>query len=457
MSPGCGRNVTHLFFSKPTVDFDALFAEIRDRCADDDDRTRSILTFNETFRLRAADDSIRTRVTLAEHWLASGDGFLLVTLGWLAVQDLLTSGELVAAERWIGELRTVLARNGAPFDVDTARNAWGMALQLFMLTGQFDAARALLFEGRPSDTFFCFLAASSVAALAFHSGDHALMTRATDLADREEPPYKLPSAMNVRYMGALMAGDFDRAYAMTDDLLLTYRSVLRPENRARLVPLMNVAALATGSTQAVRDRESELRSVMDWKPGSLLLASTYLCQVQLHLAEESNDAAADSAHLLLRVAVEHGFALMVVDALEALALVADRRSATDIATRLLSAALAERDRIGYRGLLVASPTTYSDLLTRTIRAEDPMTVPAAVEYAQRSRGERGRPSHGWPSLTPTELLVVDLVAEGRTNADIARTLTMSTATVKSHLTHVFTKLAIANRAELTAKALSRRS
>ncbi|MEI2655391.1 MAG: LuxR C-terminal-related transcriptional regulator [Microthrixaceae bacterium] len=42
-----------------------------------------------------------------------------------------------------------------------------------------------------------------------------------------------------------------------------------------------------------------------------------------------------------------------------------------------------------------------------------------VDLVRRSRGERGRPAFGWDSLTPTELAVLGLVAEGLTNPEIA--------------------------------------
>jgi DNA-binding NarL/FixJ family response regulator len=79
----------------------------------------------------------------------------------------------------------------------------------------------------------------------------------------------------------------------------------------------------------------------------------------------------------------------------------------------------------------------------------------AVAYASRSRGPRQRPTRGWDSLTPTEEQVVGLVAEGLSNPQIAERLFVSRATVKTHLSHVFTKLDIANRAELAAFASRR--
>lgn len=50
-------------------------------------------------------------------------------------------------------------------------------------------------------------------------------------------------------------------------------------------------------------------------------------------------------------------------------------------------------------------------------------------------------------LTRRELEVLELVAQGATNARIARTLTISEGTVKGHMKHIFRKLGSANRAE----------
>ena len=81
-----------------------------------------------------------------------------------------------------------------------------------------------------------------------------------------------------------------------------------------------------------------------------------------------------------------------------------------------------------------------------------LTAQAVVSYARRSRGPRQRPEHGWDSLTPTEREVVRLVTEGLSNPDIAARLFISRATVKTHLTHIFTKLDVINRARLAALA-----
>ena len=80
-----------------------------------------------------------------------------------------------------------------------------------------------------------------------------------------------------------------------------------------------------------------------------------------------------------------------------------------------------------------------------------LSVAEAVAYVQRSRGERGRPSVGWASLTPTEQQVAALVSEGLSNGTVAKRLFVSVPTVKTHLTHIYAKTGTANRTELALR------
>ncbi|MEU1086610.1 response regulator transcription factor [Streptomyces sp. NPDC005892] len=57
-----------------------------------------------------------------------------------------------------------------------------------------------------------------------------------------------------------------------------------------------------------------------------------------------------------------------------------------------------------------------------------------------------------PPLTPRELEVVLLLADGLTNAEIASALSISTGTVKTHLSNVQAKLGARNRVEIAAWA-----
>jgi DNA-binding NarL/FixJ family response regulator len=62
-----------------------------------------------------------------------------------------------------------------------------------------------------------------------------------------------------------------------------------------------------------------------------------------------------------------------------------------------------------------------------------------------------KPTHG---LTQRELEVLNLVARGMSNADIARALFITTKTVKYHLTAIFGRLGVRNRTEAAASAIA---
>jgi DNA-binding CsgD family transcriptional regulator len=73
-------------------------------------------------------------------------------------------------------------------------------------------------------------------------------------------------------------------------------------------------------------------------------------------------------------------------------------------------------------------------------------------WAERARAELGRIGGraAADGLTPTEERVAELVAEGRSNKDVAAALFVSVRTVEANLTRVYAKLGIRSRSELAA-------
>jgi DNA-binding NarL/FixJ family response regulator len=102
--------------------------------------------------------------------------------------------------------------------------------------------------------------------------------------------------------------------------------------------------------------------------------------------------------------------------------------------------LAEAVRAAAAGDSLVSPSVTVRLLKHLTETETP---PPAVP---------ARPSPVTEPLTDRELDVVRLVAQGRTNAEIAAGLYVSLSTVKTHLSSVQLKLAARNRVEIAAWA-----
>jgi len=82
---------------------------------------------------------------------------------------------------------------------------------------------------------------------------------------------------------------------------------------------------------------------------------------------------------------------------------------------------------------------------RVNRSEGSLTGPVGTTDAEKVRS-------GWDSLTAAERRVADLVAQGYTNREAAAKLFLSFYTIDSHLRHIFAKLGISSRVQLTRVA-----
>jgi predicted ATPase/class 3 adenylate cyclase/DNA-binding CsgD family transcriptional regulator len=170
-----------------------------------------------------------------------------------------------------------------------------------------------------------------------------------------------------------------------------------------------------------------------------------------------------TAHESLDVAVAVGDPADIANALHCIADAAAAVESHAEAARLTGAAAGVRERFGLVPVPNNRHAPYEELAREALGdAYDAafaegreLSTDEAIAYSRRGRGERKRPSSGWASLTPTELDVVRLVAEGLTNPQIAKRLFVSRNTVKMHLSNVFAKLGVATRSALTAEATRR--
>jgi DNA-binding NarL/FixJ family response regulator len=93
---------------------------------------------------------------------------------------------------------------------------------------------------------------------------------------------------------------------------------------------------------------------------------------------------------------------------------------------------------------------------RLVASGDALLAPSVTrrliaEFAQQHRPRSLDPS-SLGALTPRELEVLELIARGQSNAEIADTLYLSENTVKTHVTHVLDKLGLRDRVQAVIHA-----
>ena len=93
---------------------------------------------------------------------------------------------------------------------------------------------------------------------------------------------------------------------------------------------------------------------------------------------------------------------------------------------------------------------------RLVAAGDALLAPAITRRLVEEFVRRPPPGSGPPAelsqLTERELEVLKLIARGLSNAEIAAELYLSEATVKTHITHVLTKLNLRDRVQAVVLA-----
>jgi DNA-binding NarL/FixJ family response regulator len=100
-------------------------------------------------------------------------------------------------------------------------------------------------------------------------------------------------------------------------------------------------------------------------------------------------------------------------------------------------------------LLKAAPQEEIIAGVRSVAAGQTVLAPSiAATLVQRFRGQAAV-----PRLSPRELEVLRLVSAGESNPQIARSLFIGEATVKTHLLHVFEKLAVSDRTRAVTRAM----
>lgn len=102
-----------------------------------------------------------------------------------------------------------------------------------------------------------------------------------------------------------------------------------------------------------------------------------------------------------------------------------------------------------RELLKTSLGRYRELGAAALASHTQSRLAAS---GVRLTSRRARPVVGWDALTSTELRVLRLIVERRTNPEIAQDLAISRRTVETHVSHLLSKLGLESRRQLADEA-----
>jgi DNA-binding CsgD family transcriptional regulator len=409
----------------------------------------------------AAEEHARTALELAES--LGDDAVRAVSLSVLALFRFI-GGEPDA--RALAEEALSLAR-AAPDDARFVDTAFCLA-HILVWTGEADQARALLAElertwgerdERVSAQVSWFLSLVELRAgrldLAGHHAErakalHSLYGRGED----EDPHNYLPVALVAAYRGDVgLARDLagtGRALAQAHEALLPGLSAV-PGLAASWTSDSETAVGHFGEADGVAEAAGWVEPAIHWWRADQIEALLELGRLDEAMAIlDSWEAAASRL----------GRSWTLAQATRCRGLAAASRGDVEEARAWLEEAVAAHGAVGdpvgrARALLALGAVHRRGRQKRAAREAIAEALAifeecGATLFAEKARAELGRIGGRTreEGLTPAEQRVAALVAEGRTNREVAAALVLGERTVETHLTHIYAKLGIRSRTEL---------
>jgi predicted ATPase/DNA-binding CsgD family transcriptional regulator len=265
---------------------------------------------------------------------------------------------------------------------------------------------------------------------------------------------------------AAFQGDYASARPRLEEALKMFREVGDQEGIAESTAVMGMVALGRGDYSAARLRIEEARQIL-----SSLGDRRGVGKMNTALGDVAfNQGDRDAAYSLYEDALKDLKDLedkwWIAWCLEGMAGVAAAQKQPEQAARLFGAAAALREAIGaprppaFRGYHECNVAAVRERLDEEGFAAAweegrAMTTEQAIDYALRERPNALSPPAADGTLSPRELEVLRLVADGLTDGQIAEKLYISPRTVGNHLRSIYKKLGVPSRAAAVRQAVER--
>jgi DNA-binding NarL/FixJ family response regulator len=335
--------------------------------------------------------------------------------------------EAVTAAREVCQLAD---RTGSVVRLAQAHSALG---QLLLLTGQWDDALVevdVLPEDLKDPSVVC-CDRGVAAIICFHRNEAATARR--HLAAAAAHASRIEHRVHVAAYTLARSLDLEQTGAPADALGVLAAALDKDSDVEELLTDIVRLATKTGDAALADAAATRVETLAKATTTPHLHAAALLCRGLIDR---------DPTRLLLAAEryQEVGRPLPRAQALEAaavaLATAGDRSSAQAAYTRALD---------GYLSLNAAWDVARLQARFRAL----------GIRRSPRMKHRHAR--RGWESLTPTEVKIAALVAQGMSNPKIASQLFLSTRTVATHVSHVLTKLEVHSRIDIAREAARRYS
>jgi LuxR family maltose regulon positive regulatory protein len=360
--------------------------------------------------------------------------YRLCLLGHVEMQQL----HFPLAERRFNEAMALAEQHSGPHSIAAAMCA-PMIAQLRYEQGRLDEAEAMLVELMPVIELAVFLDSVLISyriliRIAVARGNfvhaYALLDAAQALAQERRWNRLLAAGLAERTRLNLLEGRLAEAGACVSELL----QLANPGAGASTVVSLEIENYRDLGAACLAIRRQQTQEAVDILSGALarleqlhgsylaLRLRTILALAWLNAGER--DRALEIFHEVATVAAPAGVCQSILD------------QGAEIGPLLKLARESARSRTSAKAQEIAS---WLDRLLDSWRAQHEPTS----EVRRESEADR---------LSSRERGIVELIAQGQSNKEIARTLGITPETVKSHVKSIFTKLAVDKRAQAVARA-----